>query len=317
MQKERNNMAVFPLREGAATFVGAAKYPSMVMREESQRKSVVSAVLLVILAFQVVNLPGAFLSHSTTEIGIAVLGLGLCGAAFIFNALGRLTLVSILLITVVDLGCGLMLLTSPMGLDVADLPVFDVLIVSELIAVSLLPARSVFPVALSNILFILADILLQPRTPELKMVLTSNMAYNTLMQPVLLQIVVAVVAYIWVRSALLAIARADRAEEIAELRKREMERARELDLGTEHLSEILVRAANGDRTVRANLNNDNILWRVGNSINLLLTRLRRAGQVEKENLRLREEVIRLTATLFDTRRAVEQAGRPAQQTQQT
>ena len=43
------------------------------------------------------------------------------------------------------------------------------------------------------------------------------MAYDVIIQPIGLQIMVAVVTYLWVRSALRAIARAERAEEVAEL----------------------------------------------------------------------------------------------------
>jgi hypothetical protein len=301
-------MAVLPFGEDTPSLTGAAKLPRLVMREEGQRKKVISAILLVILAFQVVGLPGALLSQSSTEIGIAVLGVGLCGIAYLFNFLGRLTVVSVLLIAVVDLGCGLMLLTMPMGLDVADLPVFDVLIVSVLIAVSLLPPKSVFLVAISNILFILAVIALLPRTPELQMLLSSNMAYNAVAQPVSLQIVVALVAYIWVQSALRALARADRAEEIAELQRREAvlltreaARTSQLDRDSEHLLHVLVRAANGDRTVRASLSQQTLLWRVGSALNVLLTRLRRSGQAEEEVRQLRADNARLARVAYEVR----------------
>lgn len=284
----------------SVTSVGAA------VREKFQRKQIVSAVLLVIVLFQLVNLPGALLMHSAIDIGTVVLGLALCGVAALFNQLGKITIVSILLIAVIDLGCGLMLLTSPMGLDVGDLPVFDVLLVSVLIAVSLLPSISVFPVAASNILFILAVIALMPRTMELNMVLSSSMAYTTVVQPVSLQIVVAVVAYVWVRSALRAIARADRAEEIvrlqrreAELLGREVERTRQLNAGSEHLLQVLVRAANGDHQVRTDLRQGHPLWRVGNAVNVLLSRIRRPDRTEEEARQLRVANARLNQLVLE------------------
>jgi hypothetical protein len=172
---------------------------------------------------------------------------------------------------------------------------------------------SVFPVALSNILFIIAVLALMPRTPALNMMLSSDMAYNTIVQPVSLQIVVAVVSYIWVRSALRAIARADRAEEIAQLQRREAEllrhdaeRTRQLDMGSEHLLHVLVRAANGDRAVRANLPPQHLLWRVGNALNLLLTRLRRADQTAHEIQQLREANDRLTQRAYEAKMASQQ-----------
>lgn len=189
-------MALLPTKDAPRSPSGITTNLGIAVREEARRKQVVSAILLVIVFLQLVDFPGAIMMHSFMAIGTVLLGLVLCGVAMLFNQFGRVGVVSILLILVVDLGCGLMLLTSPMGLDASDLPVFDVLIVSELIAVSLLPAVSVFPVALSNILFILAVLALMPRTPALNMMLASDMAYNTIIQPVSLQIVVAVVSLV-------------------------------------------------------------------------------------------------------------------------
>jgi hypothetical protein len=298
-KKERRIVALFSMKKGVP--IGQETGTARLARDVDRRKQIVSVVLLVITLFQVINLPGAIFMHSTIAIGTVVLGLILCVFAMLFNRLGRLTVVSLLLIAVVDLGCGLMLLMTPMGLDVGDLPIFDVLVISELIAVSLLPAASIFPVAASNIAFIVADLAFQPRTPGLNMMLTSSMGYNAIMQPIALQLVVGIVAYLWVRSTLREVARADRAEEVAELRKREVEQKLQLDAGVEYVSQILIRVANGERSLRVQMNNDDQLWRIGNSLNLLLTRLGRTGQIEQENKRLRDEVSRLTEALHVAR----------------
>lgn len=301
MQKERIIMRILSVRKSSPSFFGLGTDPDLAARENAMRRQIVSGILVVIVLFQLVNFPGAIFMHSFIAIGTILLSLALCGVAMLFNQLGKVTVVSLLLILVVDLGCTFTLLVSPKGLDVGDLPMFDVLLVSELIAVSLLPAVMVFPVALSNTLFIIAIITLEPHTPALNMLLASNAGYNAVIQPVSLQIIVAAVSYLWVRSALQAIARADRAEEIALLQKREAEllrreadRTRQLDQGSEHLLQVLVRAANGDRTVRAALTQDNVLWRVGNALNLLLARLRRASLAEYENQQLREANARLS-----------------------
>jgi hypothetical protein len=284
--------------------------------EQIRRQQIALLILLVIVVFQMVDLLGAVISQSMTDIWTGLLGLVLCGAAFLFTRLSNIAVVSVLLIIVVDLGCGVMILLSPMGLDVANLPVFDVLLVSELIAVSILPVISVFPIALVNILFIIGVFLFQHRTPEMKMMMMSSMAFNMVAQPIVLQIVVAIVSFIWVRSALNAIARADRAEELAALQRREAERQqreiehrRQLDEGVEYLSQVLVHAANGQDNVRAALGQDNALWRIGNAINLLLTRWRRANQAEQENMRLRAEVFRLSEALYKERAHAQQQAR--------
>jgi hypothetical protein len=282
-----------------------SKSAPLLVREKARRRQLVSTILLVVAGFQLVSLPGAIIDFSSLALGTVVLGLVICGVAMLFNRGGKAIVSSILLIVVIDLGCGLMLLTSPMGLDVAHLPVFDVLIVSELIAVSLLPAVSVFPIALANILFILGDIAFQPHTPALNQLLATGMAYDVVAQPVGLQIIVAVVTYLWVRSALRAITRADRAEEIAELQRREAERTHQLETGIQQLLQTQVRAANGDLTARTNLSRDNLLWKVGVSLNMLLTRLQKAGReasrAEYENQQLRREVAQLTEYLREAR----------------
>lgn len=311
-------MKLFPTENALKQEVELMRHTSIALREQARRKQIVSAVLLVIIIFQFLELPGALMMHTAMDIGTVVLGLALCGVAALFNQFGKITIVTVLLIAVIDLGCGLMLLTSPMGLDVSDLPVFDVLLVSELIAVSLLPAISVFPVALSNMLFTIVVLMFAPRTMELTMVLTSNMAYNTILQPIGLQIIVAVVSYIWVRSALRALARADRAEEIARLKRREAELLKReaefnhvLTQGSEHLLQVLVRAANGDRIVRSILNQDHPLWRIGNALNMLLTRVGRRANAEQEIKRLHMTIANLTERAFDPGRGHRQTTPPA------
>ncbi len=302
-------MKLFPTEHTLQQEVELMKHTSVALREQARRKQIVSAVLLVIVIFQFAELPGALLMHTAMDIGTVVLGLALCAVAALFNQFGKVTIVTILLIAVIDLGCGLMLLTSPMGLDVSALPVFDVLLVSELIAVSLLPAISVFPVALGNMLFTIVVLMFAPRTMELNMVLNSNMAYNTILQPLGLQLIVAVVSYIWVRSALRALARADRAEEISQLQRREAELLRReaefnhsLTQGSEHLLQVLVRAANGDQGVRSALTQDHPLWRIGNALNVLLTRVGRMANAEQEIKRLRMTIAQLTERVFDRER---------------
>lgn len=92
--------------------------------------------------------------------------------------------------------------TSTVSLDVSELPTFDLLVISELIAASLLPTASLFPVAISNILFIIGMVAFLPHTAALNLLLKSPMAYNALSQPISLQLVVAAITFMWVRSAL-------------------------------------------------------------------------------------------------------------------
>lgn len=195
-KKERKRMALLQWWDRLTSLSAIPNHAQSMMRERTRRRQLVSAVLLVVACFQLVDLPGAVIQKSLVALLIVVVGLAVCGGALLFNRGGRAMVSSILLLIVIDLGFALMLLLSPHGLVVGDLPLFDGLIVSELIAVSLLPAVSVFPVALGNILFILAFLTLEPPSPALREMLASGMAYDVLARPICLQIIVAVVAYL-------------------------------------------------------------------------------------------------------------------------
>lgn len=265
-----------------------------VLYESHYKKRVVDFILLLTVLFQLINLPAAVLAKSALAFPLVFTTLTLCGLAITFNHFGRKMLVCCLLMIIINLSCNLMLLTIPGGLDVGNLPLFDMLIASELIAVSLLPAENVFFVALLNILFILASIELQPHTDALDHLLKSGAGYAVLVHPLSLQILVAVVTYLWVRSSQLALTRANRAEEIAALRQREVENKQRLDREIEQLSRVLTRVANGDHAVRVNLSQDATFWQLESSFNLLLARLARSSQIEQENQQLHTHLSRLS-----------------------
>jgi hypothetical protein len=125
-----------------------------------------------------------------------------------------------------------------------------------------------------------------------------------LSRPIALQIIIAVVAFLWVRGTDQAIRRADRAEEIAALEHTLADQKRQLDIGIQQILQTHVRAANGDYTARAPLGQDNILWQIASSLNNLLSRLQRSGQAEHQLRRTDEEIRRLASAIDDA-----QAGR--------
>lgn len=93
-----------------------------------------------------------------------------------------------------------------------NLPIFDLMIASELITVSLLNPSSVFIVSMVNCCFIILDVVLEHHAPDLNHYLALSGWAVILARPLLLQIVVAIVTFLWVDSALKALRRADKAE---------------------------------------------------------------------------------------------------------
>ena len=83
-----------------------------------------------------------------------------------------------------------------------------------LVAAALLAAvDGVFAVAGLNALEVIGTVLVLPHNAALQQLLTrSDDTFATLVQPIALQMIVAVVAYLWVRGLLAALQRAERAE---------------------------------------------------------------------------------------------------------
>src|SRR5262249_8727336 len=109
---------------------------------------------------------------------------------------------------------------------------------------------------------------------------------------------VAFFAWLGARSQETAILRADRAEEMAELERREVERTRELEEGVRQLLEVHVHLANGDFAVRTPNIRNPLLWQIGNSLNNLINRLSRFAQADFVLRRTQEESRRLSEALY-------------------
>ena len=255
-------------------------------REQYRRGRVASLIILgtlcaIIVLLPVViiyapvpfNLPWVFAS--------AFVGILCCLLAIAANRLGRVQFAGVLLIVAVDIIVAGIILSEKNGLDPIFLSMFDLLVVTELIAASILNPASVFGVALINILLIVLDLNIQPHSMMwMQMVMSQTLGYSLLARPVTLYLVVAAVAFLWVRSALRALQRADRAELIAELQRREAEQKKLLEQEIDQILQVHVRVANGDLNARAATSQDRSLWQIGLALNNLLARFKNAARAE-------------------------------------
>jgi signal transduction histidine kinase len=260
-----------------------------VAREKGRRSRLASTLLLIITIIWLVAIPVFFitLSSDPATLPITVVGLLAIGLLLFLNRKGQVAVVAWILIALMYLSVFL-ILHKQGSLDSTNVAVFDLLIYGELLAVSLLPALTVFPVALSNGAFILVAIFsLQPAANAF-----SQPAFvtNVVVEPLTLQLFVAVVTYLWVASTEREMARADQAELLAALERREAEARRQLAADSQHLLETLTAAARGDMMARARLSQDHTLWQVGMALNTLLARLQRAQQAESLAQQLSDEV---------------------------
>jgi hypothetical protein len=197
----------------------------------------------------------------------------------------------------------LFLATFPGGLNIGTLPTFDLLLEVTLVSVAFFRARSIFIITAINIAIIVGSILLLPKAPDLVAFLRYD-TYDVVIRPIILQLFGAFIVYVWVNSAYQAILRADRAEEVAELERREIERQeqeieqkKQLDFGIDQIMSSLNRVANGETNVKVPLDQNNVLWRVGYSINNLLARIQAIREERAELIRTKQTAAALTESL--------------------
>jgi|SRR5579875_652511 hypothetical protein len=254
-----------------------------------------SQLLPVLYLFLIVSLPTGFFGtafSSTSTVSVASF-LGISVSTIVVSIAGLLALVVATIFNrkgMVDLAGGVVVVTfmaSPManivltpgGLNMIDLLLYGLLVLPLVCAVSFLPPIWVFVVAGVNSVFAIASLLVLPQTAELNALLTVNFA--GVVTPIILsQLIVSIMAYLWVRSTMQALQRADRAEELAKLEhdlalQAEMaaQQKHQLEMSIHQIIETHRRVANGDYDARVPLSPDNILWEISGSLNNLLARV--------------------------------------------
>lgn len=262
-------------------------------REAARQSRLASTTLFWMTVFTLLPLPVALVSRNATLLALLLVTLCVNLCSVLLNRKGFRVLAGVLSVVVLDVGIALSLVANPGGLDVSNLPTFDLLAESILVAVAFFPPWSVFVVVGLNTLFIVGDLLLERHTMGLGHLLATS-SYDVVVRPVILQLFVAVVVYLWVQSALHALARADRAEEIIALAQdnaeqtrilREqakliVEERRQLETNQKQILLMLVQGAKGDFSVPAPTLRKNDLWQITVGITTLLGRLKRIPQLE-------------------------------------
>ncbi len=262
---------------------------SFTKREHARRIRMLSIVTFYLILVLIIFFPACFLLPNAAVVvpldGSMIL---VSGVALILNRYGKVIEAGAVIVILLELALMVLLLTT-YPLDEVSMALYDLFIMVELLAVSLLPVRSVFLVAISNVLFIFFDILFQAHTPGLERALQLQFGAIAI-RPIGLQILVAGVSYLWVTNTNKAIARADKVEMIAKLEHALVDQQRQLQEGIEEILQTHVQVANGNLNARAPLSQAHVLWQLARALNTLLVRLQRAVMAEKELQRTQNAV---------------------------
>ena len=263
---------------------------SLEQREVARRGRVASLILPVIIVLVLLPVPTA-LGNPVLLFTLALVFLLDLIALFGLNKAGHVTAAGILVVIGIELGVGTSVLTFPGGLGPSNLPLFDLMVQALVVAVAMLAPPIVFLIAGINSLFIIIVLHSNLPNPDLAHIVATNVG-SILPPPITLQIAIAWFTFVLLRSTNQAIRRADKAEELAtlsqknlELQQRELERTHQIEQGIEYMLAAMVRFTNGDVQARAPKSQDNVLWKIGRSLNILLARqkdyLRKSWELEQ------------------------------------
>jgi len=253
-------------------------------QERFRRGRTGSQIILGLYLLLIISIPASFVGTNKYLIPIvigSVIGLTL---ATVLNRIGAITLAGVLVVLTFIAFPVLNMVTTPGGLSMEVLPLFGLLVLPLLCAVSFLPPWWVFLVALGNCLFAWFALAYLPRTAELDAILA--VAFMGIITPIIfIQVIVSVVAFAWVQGTTQALIRADNAEEIARLEhdlgqqaKQAAQQKQQLEASIQKIVETHMRVANGDYSARAPLTEENILWQISGPLNNLLARTQNLRQ---------------------------------------
>lgn len=253
---------------------------SLKEREGYRRGKYISNTLLamcIVLATLII-LVGGFVNHALLpNLGVTFL---VIATAVFFNRRGQIIVSGILVVLVLDAS----LMTSFLAFGTLKpylLPGFDLLVIPELFAASLLPPVFVFFDMSFHLVFVVAALtfLFPPDSQLAALVHNSATFGDILARPTVIQVVAAVIAYTWMRSVTASVERADRATSIALLEKSvaeqsqlEAEQKRQLESEIQEIIEVHRQVANGNFDARVRLGQGNKLWSVAGSLNNLIAR---------------------------------------------
>jgi hypothetical protein len=273
----------------------APSHANFAQREAARKSRLTSSVLFFFTVMVVALLPACYLApypaYFWLDLGLALA----CIVALVLNRRGY-TVSAGLLVNLAGFLALTIALFSTIPFDETTLQGYDMYVIVELLAVSLLPMRSIFLVAMLSTACILITLFSMKHTATLDADL-HNRLLIIVARPIGTLFLGAGVAYILASTMESAIERASRAELVARLQRDIAEREhtlaeqkRELDAGIQQILRTHVAVANGNLNARAPLNRDNMLWQIAKALNTLLVRFQRAAQAERELQRVEQIV---------------------------
>jgi hypothetical protein len=244
--------------------------------------------------------------------------------ATVLNKMSKIRLAGWIAVIAYQLAVGGDILTTPGGLTVFALPLFDLFVQVTMIAASLLQQKWIKWIAGGQILFIIGCILFMHRAPDFAVIAKGPQFADALLRPVFTNFIAAYAISLWVSGAMSATARADREKGVAELEreiaiqgqrdKEVLERDKEvLERSLQQVIAVHAQVANGNLSARVPIDGNNVLWSITGPLNSLLGRYQQARSAQKEL----EYTKQVAQRLFVEWQEAKRTGQPIQLTEPT
>lgn len=286
-------------------------HAGFIWRENYRQACLFSSVALFLLMALVCVIPVCLLSPNPYMLSLDSAEIVITCVCLLLNRMGLTLSAGIVQVVSVEIVItSVIFIMSP--LNGTNTQIVDLLIVGELLAVSLLPIRYVFLVALYNALFIWLNISQQADTSNTILTLHSRFISITA-HTVGLQLLIAGISAIWVNNTTKAIRHANKAEIVSKLEHTLAEQREELEYSIRQILQTHVSVANGNLNARVPLTQNSILWPIARALNGLLVRFQRASIAERELYRV-EHAITSTVSIIQKSTQRQQAHIPFTQT---
>lgn len=249
-------------------------------REAFRRARLLSVMLLVTLVVMLAILPKGFIPvlDFGTFGGVTIAALTLIISIPLSRA-GLVDYAGVAYCAGVTLALAWSLLATPNGLGMQDLPTYDLFSLPIVIAGILLPRRAPFFFWLVSALFIIGDVTYEAHQANLTAYIQESGLYATVIIPLILTFVVAVVSWLGSGSVERAIREADRSADLERAYRLMAEQKRRLESAIAMIQNVHARVAAGDFSARAQTGGGELIG-LGVSLNLMLDRLARMRGAE-------------------------------------
>jgi hypothetical protein len=264
-----------------------------VSRQPQWREEIASLIFPIIFLLTILPLPSVVnypLQLTTLLVVITVMIV-----ALVLKKLGHFHIAGLLIAGGIECGLASAILTVSGGIDAPHLPLYALLVQTGFVVIAFFSPAWIWITAIINSAFIVFSLMNFHRPGSTFAAQLAQDPGNIIVPMVLLQLFVAFVCWVVMEALLRAILRADRAEVIADLERREVERQYEeiqqkqqIEEGVQIIIQTMNQAAAGNLTARAPLAQENILWRIAQTLNTLLARLQALRQDKDELARTRE-----------------------------